>query len=64
MRAPMPKKYRLQMAELNDAGEVIRESSYTDYGYWMSRELKRLAKQINEPAPVVKLEGQTEMDIP
>lgn len=60
----MPKLYRVSIEEIDSGGSRVRSiCNYEDFGFYVSRELKALARRLNEPAPVVKLEGQTEMDL-
>lgn len=66
MRAPMPKTYRLIITRRESNGDPILEPplvDVTDVGFVISRMLKSWAKRIDEPMPVVKLEGQQEMDL-
>lgn len=61
----MSKNYRLTLNQVDDTGRLL-SVVYDDIntGYYISHVMKSLAKKVYEPAPVVKLAGQQEMDLP
>ena len=60
----MATMYRLVLEEIDDDYEPVHVLADTeDTGYFIARELKRLAKRVDEPAPVIPVEGQQEIQL-
>lgn len=62
----MPKRYHLILDEVEVTPGGVKKTNVIDmedYGYFVANALKALHKKVREPAPIIPVVGQTEMEL-